>query len=225
MRYLHIQELLEKDQCLKIRLGRRDQIIERRGGGGDAIEVSKEAILVTDAIHFCGLDAQKAHRREIFNIAVRVLVQKDSALLKSIKGQPAVAAVPVPPATKPAPKPPAPPPITQSQTQTPQARGRGRPRKNPKPETTTKQTKETYKVPDELPISELPPEKQPLELSDDYNPIKYPHYSVQGSIYSLLLTALSLGLHYEKYAGSAERHKKVESIMHEYQVTCDQIKP
>lgn len=75
----------------------------------------------------------------------------------------------------------------------------------------------------ELPESELPPEKQPLHLPAAYDPKKYPHYDVQSTAYSMLLSALTLVTHYERYPGYETRQKKLEDVLKDYLGTCNQI--
>jgi hypothetical protein len=75
----------------------------------------------------------------------------------------------------------------------------------------------------ELPESELPPEKQPLHLPAAYDPKKYPHYDVQSTAYSMLLSALTLVTHYERYPGFETRQKKLEDVLKDYLGTCNQI--
>ena len=77
---------------------------------------------------------------------------------------------------------------------------------------------------DQVPESELPPERQPLHLPVAFDPRKYPHYNVQASIYSMLLSALNLSEHFEKYAGFEERQRKLELVLKDYLETCDAIK-
>lgn len=77
---------------------------------------------------------------------------------------------------------------------------------------------------EELPESELPPEKQPLRLPAGFDSTKWPHYDVQNSVYCLLLSALNLSEHFEKFPGHEDRQKKLESLLKDYLVTCDQIK-
>lgn len=72
--------------------------------------------------------------------------------------------------------------------------------------------------------NELPPERQRLKLPPSFDPSKYPHYSVQSSIYSLLLSALTMSEHYEKYPGAEERQKKLDELIRDYQETCDPLK-
>lgn len=76
----------------------------------------------------------------------------------------------------------------------------------------------------DLPECELPPEKQPLHLPAAYDPKKYPHYDVQSSAYSMLLSTLTLVTHYERYPGYEERQKELEAVLEKYLVTCNQIK-
>lgn len=76
----------------------------------------------------------------------------------------------------------------------------------------------------EVPESELPPEKQPLHLPAAYDPKKYPHYDVQSSAYSMLLSTLTLVTHYERFPGYEDRQKKLEGVLEEYLKTCNQIK-
>ena len=76
----------------------------------------------------------------------------------------------------------------------------------------------------ELPESELPPERQPLNLPPDYDATKYPHYSVQSSIYSLLLSALTMAEHYERWPGAEARKCILDHAICEYQKTCDPCK-
>lgn len=76
----------------------------------------------------------------------------------------------------------------------------------------------------EIPESELPPEKQPLHLPASFDPKKYPHYDVQASIYSMLLSALTLSTHYERFPGVEERQRKIELLLKDYLDTCNQIK-
>jgi len=66
--------------------------------------------------------------------------------------------------------------------------------------------------------------KQPLKLPPAFDPSKYPHYSVQSSIYSLLLSALNMSEHYEKYRGAAERQRLLDDLVRRYQDTCDPLK-
>lgn len=75
-----------------------------------------------------------------------------------------------------------------------------------------------------------PPSGQPKQTKPappDLDLDKYPHYSVQSSIYSLLLTALNLSERYEKYPGAEERQEILDDMVRVYQNTCDllRIKP
>lgn len=78
--------------------------------------------------------------------------------------------------------------------------------------------------PPPVPESELPIEKQPLKMPPNFDPSKYPHYSVQSSIYSLLLSALNMSEHYEKLPGAEARQKKLDELVRDYQDTCDPLK-
>lgn len=75
-----------------------------------------------------------------------------------------------------------------------------------------------------LPQGELRPEKQPASLPPGFDPTGWPHYSVQGSVYSLLLSALSLSEHFERFPGAEERRKDLEVLILEYQATCAALK-
>ncbi len=77
---------------------------------------------------------------------------------------------------------------------------------------------------DRVPESELPPERQPLHLPVSFDPRKYPHYNVQISIYTLLLSALNLSENFEKYPDYEERQRKLELVIKDYLETCDAIK-
>jgi hypothetical protein len=75
-----------------------------------------------------------------------------------------------------------------------------------------------------IPESELPPDKQPLHLPPQFDPRKWPHYNVQSSVYSMLLSALNLSEHFEKFPGYESRQEKLEALIKEYQSTCDPIR-
>lgn len=77
---------------------------------------------------------------------------------------------------------------------------------------------------DPLPESELPPEKQPLRLPANFDPRNHPHYSVQSSIYSLLLSALAMSEAFEKFPGLDERQRDLGNLVKKYQDTCDPLK-
>jgi hypothetical protein len=65
--------------------------------------------------------------------------------------------------------------------------------------------------------------EQPTDPPPDLDPTKYPHYDLQSSIYSLLLSALTLSVHYEKYPGTKERQQKLELVLKDYLESCNQI--
>jgi hypothetical protein len=68
------------------------------------------------------------------------------------------------------------------------------------------------------------PEKAPLHLPPKIDASNDPHYSVQTSIYSLLLTALNVSDHYENYPGAEERQRKLEDVTKDYLETCDALR-
>jgi len=72
--------------------------------------------------------------------------------------------------------------------------------------------------------NELPPLRQPLHMPPEFDPERYPHYSVQSSIYSLLLTALNVSDHYEKYPGAEGRQRSLEELITQYVEICDALK-
>ena len=74
------------------------------------------------------------------------------------------------------------------------------------------------------PESVFLPESSQLTLPTDYEQRKYPHYSVQSSIYSLLLSALSMAQHYERFPGEELRQELLAKLIREYQRTCDRLK-
>ena len=82
----------------------------------------------------------------------------------------------------------------------------------------------TAPVEEPVRMSELPAEKRPLILPPDFDPSNYPHYSVQSSIYSLLLTALNMSEHYERYPNVDIRRNVLENAVIVYQDTCDALK-
>ncbi len=65
---------------------------------------------------------------------------------------------------------------------------------------------------------------QPSALPPDFDPLKYPHYSVQSSIYSLLLSALGLAENYERMPGKEGRWEDLDALIKKYLETCDLIK-
>jgi hypothetical protein len=67
-------------------------------------------------------------------------------------------------------------------------------------------------------------QSQSGKLPPDFDPSKYPHYSVQSSIYSLLLSALNMSEHYEKYPDAETRQKKLDELVREYQDTCESLR-
>lgn len=83
-------------------------------------------------------------------------------------------------------------------------------------------------IPDSSKLKALEKEATQINLrlaqSKPMNPDDFPYYSVQCSIYSLLLSALNMSYNYEKVAGVAARVKKIEDLVVEYQDTCDQLR-
>ena len=65
--------------------------------------------------------------------------------------------------------------------------------------------------------------EQPVQAAPEFDPKQYPHYDLQSSIYSLLLSALTLSVHYEKYPGAEKRQKDLELLIKAYLETCKQI--
>jgi len=70
---------------------------------------------------------------------------------------------------------------------------------------------------------DAPNQGQPLHLPTASEPRKHPHYSVQSSIYALLLSALNLSEHFEKYHDFEERQRKMELVIKDYLETYDAI--
>ena len=69
-----------------------------------------------------------------------------------------------------------------------------------------------------------PTQKPPSALPPDFDPAKYPHYSVQSSIYSLLISALGLAENYERMPGREGRWEDLDTLIKKYLETCDLIK-
>lgn len=73
-----------------------------------------------------------------------------------------------------------------------------------------------------IPPSGQSPQTRPVPPA--FDPSKYPHYSVQSSIYSLLLSALNMSEHYEKHPDAETRQKKLDDLVRDYQNTCEHLK-
>jgi outer membrane biosynthesis protein TonB len=230
MRYERVQEILSNDPRLKTLLGSKTQPIDSRFG--EELHFSKEVIEVTQAIHAQGKDAHKVPKNEVLLIAMRVM-----KLLPSIaNGEPKTASPPPelpPPKAKTVPKPkPTPvkakpklPPKKPVAAKTKKAAAKKPARTAPEKSKAAKPAEPKPAEPEpELPESELPPEKQPLRLPSEFDPKKFPHYDVQSSVYSMLLSALTLAVHHEKFPGAEERQKKIEAAMKDYGDTCDALK-
>jgi hypothetical protein len=65
--------------------------------------------------------------------------------------------------------------------------------------------------------------KSKIKLPPDFDPAKFPHYSVQSSIYSLILSALHLSTHYEKWPGAEKRQAKLEKLLTRYLKTINDV--
>lgn len=247
MRYERVQEILESQPAIRDKLSPKAHPIETRFG--EKVYFSKETVEITEALHGEGKDAHKVPLNEVLRMAARVMMRLGSPGPNNSSSATAPAgpvAAPVQseaPKEKPkkvkaakpaAPEPPPPPPVP--------------PKKKPEPPPPPKKVKAVAPVkpvkpvaPTEpapaaepapavkaeepaMPESELPPERQPLRLPPEFDYSKYPHYSVQSSIYSLLLSALNMSEHYEKFPNSEARQKKLEDIVRDYQDTCDPLK-
>jgi hypothetical protein len=68
------------------------------------------------------------------------------------------------------------------------------------------------------------PVKQACGLPPNFDPSDYPHYNVQSSIYSLLLSALSMSEHYERFPGVEERQRLLDRLVRDYQDTCEPLR-
>lgn len=234
MRYERIQDILSHDPRLKTLLGPKTQPIDSRFG--EQLLFSKEVVEVTQAIHSQGKDAHKVPKNEVLIIAMRVM-----KLIPSATNGDSRPALNLSPPTVPDKSPPKPTP----QKPKAQITAKYKPKAVIKKSVVAAKTKKVVakkavrtppekpksakppeaKTPEpELPESELPPEKQPLKLPSEFDPKKFPHYDVQVSVYSLLLSALTLSLHHEKFPGAEERQKRIEVAMKEYADTCDTLK-
>jgi hypothetical protein len=247
MRYERVQNLLESDKALCSRLGPKTCPVPTRFG--EQLFFSKEAVQVTEALHNEGLDAHKAPKQVVFRTAIRLLRVLSPAsgegaaqtflstpILPAQPASPVEAPKPKPKvrrkkseaADAPSPPPPPPPSPTPRRARKPAvaARRPAAPAETapPEPPKTESPKAAPARVEEPQPVSELPPEKQPLSLPDDFDPTKYPHYSVQSSIYSMLLSALSMAEHYERLVGSEERQKRLDELVRDYLRTCDAIK-
>lgn len=249
MRYERVQEILENEPAFRNRLSPKTHPVQTRFG--EKVMFSKETVDITEALHSEGKDAHKVPKNDVLKAAARIL-RVIAGNGESIPVMP-VAAPPKPvepasPARKPRVKPlPAPPPEPEPSApvaikakpkakkkpeaapiaRTPVPQPEAKPVRVNKPEPVKPAPQAVVAAPVEeepVPESELPPEKQPLRLPRDFDPSQFPHYSVQTSIYALLLSALNLGEHYEKFPGAEARHKKLEDVMKDYLSTCDALK-
>ena len=85
------------------------------------------------------------------------------------------------------------------------------------------ETKPVEPQKEDMPEDEIPPEKQPLRLPKNYDPSRYPHYSVQTTMYSLLLSAMSMSETHERYPGFEVRQQKLESLLSDYHATVEPL--
>lgn len=70
----------------------------------------------------------------------------------------------------------------------------------------------------------IPSHTKPFSLPPGFDPGTYPHYNVQSSIYSLLMSALSLAENYERLPGAEERMLLIERAIMAYQATCEPLR-
>ncbi len=245
MRYERVQDILENEPAFRNRISSKSHPIDTRFG--EKMLFSKETVEITEALHAEGKDAHKVPKTDVLIMAAKVLKIISTNGQNHVNNPPAVAqpepkpkAEPAPlkkkqqVKSKPTPAAPAPKPV--------QAKAKAEPvvnkNKSRKPEQKIQQAEvkparlSRPEVPkpvppglqEPMPESELPPEKQPLRLPPDFDPSKFPHYSVQSSIYGLLLSALSLAEHYERFPNREERMKDLEAVMKKYLATCDTLK-
>lgn len=230
MRYERVQKILEEEPALRGRLSPRTVPIETRFN--ENILFSQETITITEAIHAEGKDAHKVPKHEILLMAakqMRLMPGNGTSKAQSSppKPSPPVKATPAPqPKSKAAKKPQqqakaAPRPAAKSTPAKEEPKAAKRPEPRP---VETRKTRSPEPAEQNLPQSELPPEKQPLKLPANFDPRKHPHYSVQSSIYSLLLSALAMSESFEKFPGMEERQKELCILVKKYQDTCDPLK-
>jgi hypothetical protein len=242
MRYERVQDILENEPAFRARISPKTHLVESRFG--EKIAFSKEAVDITEALHAEGKDAHKVPKSDVLHMAARIfriIATNGDTTHTAATTAPATlaaAAAPVQSVVKPtvklaeptkkkktkakatAPKPKSEPiqakaKVKKSEPKTQQT--------EPKAARLTKPETAQVMVEDQLPESELPPERQPLRLPRDFDPSKFPHYSVQSSIYALLLSAMGLSEHYERYPEKEARQKKLEEIMKDYLSTCNSL--
>ena len=68
-----------------------------------------------------------------------------------------------------------------------------------------------------------PSQREPSKVPPNFDPSRYPHYSVQSTIFSLLLSALNMSEHYERFPGAEERQRLLDRLVYEYQQTCEPV--
>ncbi len=247
MRYERVQDILENEPAFRTRISPKTHMVESRFG--EKMAFSKEAVDITEALHAEGKDAHKVPKTDVLHMAARVfriiatngeahVVTAPVAapapapakpVTKPVAAKPAAAPAPAKKkkakvkavaAPKPEPKPKAAPVVAKATVKKPETKAQ---QLEPKPAKLTKPEPTQAVVEDQLPESELPPERQPLRLPRDFDPSKFPHYSVQSSIYALLLSAMGLSEHYERYPEKEARQKKLEEVMKDYLSTCNSL--
>lgn len=250
MRYERVQDILENEPAFRARISPKTHLVESRFG--EKMAFSKEAVDITEALHAEGKDAHKVPKGDVLHMAARIFriiaTNGDAAhavvLPVQAPAQPPAKPAAKPVAAKPAVKLPEPP----AKKKKAKVKAVAAPKPDPKPKAEPVQTKPKVKktetkvqqvepkparlakpeppqpvAEDQLPESELPPERQPLRLPRDFDPSKFPHYSVQSSIYALLLSAMGLSEHYERYPEKEVRQRKLEEIMKDYLSTCNSL--
>jgi hypothetical protein len=262
MRYQRVQAILEAERFFDGKLGPKTHSVDSRSAGKTYF--SEEIIKITEALHAQGIDAYKAKKVDVLNMAVKVLRLRSN-------GAPSKAPDKAPKKTPEKPNKPPEKPKTQAALKDKAKPGKpkptiktpvktGKPKKpppaepvpKPKPEPKLEPRAEIHvsesviiqepkveprpgvtpllpplpadlEEPVPIPESELPPERQPIRLPPHFDFSKYPHYSVQSTLYSLALSMLNMSEAYEKYEGFEERQKLIEKLILTYQDTCDQL--
>jgi hypothetical protein len=244
MRYERVQEILDHEPAFEGRLSPRTVQVETRFG--EKLFFSKETVEITETMHREGRDAHKVPKSDVLRAAGRLIRAVAHGGLSSVSGNGSAHESGTPPknpyelVAPPSPPPPrsekpasvasdtklkkkpvgvAKPVLAATPKKAPVKKSEASPSTvKPKP------AKPGPALEPELPLSELPPEKQPLSLPPGFDPSKYPHYSVQSSVYSLLLSALAMSEQYEKYPNHEQRQHKLDELVKEYQATCDTLR-
>jgi hypothetical protein len=245
MRYQRVQAILENEPGMRKRLGPKDCVAIAKFG--EQVSVSKLTLTVTESLHEAGRDSSKIPKSEIVDIAASFLPEfnPDAARPSPVVPGPDASPAQAPVLTcadrsilvEPKPKKlninmeirssgavilPESTDSTASAVKMPTLKRA--PKATPEPEQAPVKIKMPKSRDGELPENELPPEKQPVRLPKNYDPSKYPHFSIQTSIYSLLLSAMSMSETHERCPGAEIRQQKLESLITDYLQTVDQIK-